>query len=90
MICPGCFRDVPDLIGPGTGLCPACYGVSAEELVPSHLAAHHPAGLKWSHAFFEVFAEDFAAFLCDLDELEDLDGIDAPAESPTFQGKPRF
>ena len=39
MICSSCLRNVPDLIGPHCDLCPACYGIDAEDFVPSlHVA----------------------------------------------------
>ena len=100
MICTGCYRDVPDLVGPAEDLCPECFGVAAEDLVPSMLAAYeHGHGFHGS--FWDDFAADFAEYIGESDESdeendwdslladfeEELDPFDGP---PSFRGKPRF
>ena len=100
MICPGCFRDVPDLVdGPEETLCPECLGISADELIPSlleSLAAIEEEEIRAHDDLGEVSAlsrhvddawEEEAQFLLDrLDELEPIED-DYP---PMFQGRPRF
>ena len=100
MICPGCLRDVPDLIdGPEETLCPECLGISADELIPSlleSLAAIEEEELETSDDPAEVSGlsrhaddawEEEASFLLErLDELEPIED-DYP---PMFGGRPRF
>ena len=100
MICPGCLRDVPDLIdGPEETLCPECLGISADELIPSlleslaaieeeELAPDDPGDLSGNLARHPDDAwEEEAQFLLErLDELEPIED-DYP---PMFGGRPRF
>jgi len=90
MICCGCLQNVPDLVGPEKDLCPECYGIVAEDLIPSLLAGWAEREGKKHEAFLRDFSEGFL----EADELE------APLEysaragnteaAPTFQGRPRF
>lgn len=92
MICSCCYRDVPDLVGPEHEVCPQCYGVSADDFVPSAFAAAEPCVSSHSD-FWKEFTSDFREYFeaaeaegdsCLPDELEFDD------EFPTFRGKPRF
>jgi hypothetical protein len=96
MICPGCLRDVPDLIdGPEETLCPECLGISADDLIPSLLeslaAMEEEEELATESQGPSRNADDAweeeASFLLDrLDELEPIED-DYP---PMFGGRPRF
>jgi hypothetical protein len=96
MFCFGCFRDVPDLVGPNEDLCPECHGISAEDFVPSLAAAGPQKAKAADDELIHRFAEDFADFLAELDDFEDLDDavdeldVEEPADFPTFRGRPRF
>jgi len=90
MICLGCFREVPDLVGPDTDLCPECHGLSAEDFVPSLAAAWPLEATAEDDDFFRELAEDFAALLAELDDSDDFGDLAGPANFPTFQGRPRF
>lgn len=98
MICSGCFREVPDLLGPGHDLCPECLGISSEDYLPAYHEQQFfgASGLEASHGdLWTQFAEDFADYLLGQ-EGEDLppgiglldEGDDDPI--PLFGGKPRF
>ena len=82
MHCPGCSRDVPDLIGPGRGLCPDCYGVIAEDLIPSLLA-------DLGHEL-EAEAEEALGGLALLDAAPGDDDEANQDFIPTFRGHRRF
>ena len=98
MLCPGCWKDVPDLIGPDDGLCPECYGIAAEELIPSLLKDWVSGAeeldeeapwesldrlLGWDE--LDIFG---GAHLSELSWLwEDQDDNETP---PPFLGRPRF
>jgi hypothetical protein len=101
MLCPGCLRDVPDLVGPHEDLCPECFGIAADVVIPSLLSAldEEPGDI--------VFEENddgtgtpFGARWSFLDEETDplfprslLDEAQEPRQDrclPTFQGRPRF
>jgi hypothetical protein len=93
MICSGCFREVPDLVGPHSDVCPECYGVAAEDLIPSLLSAEPVGG---GAALWEEFAEDLEAYLAcwesleAIDQLESLEAPDCAPGFPIFGGRPRF
>src|SRR5688572_25781048 len=66
MICPGCLRDVPDLVGPGEDLCPDCFGIDADVLYSSEI---QPSGIHaWGIHPWEEAEEGE-----DLDELDETD-----------------
>jgi hypothetical protein len=90
MICLGCLKDVPDLVGPEESLCPDCYGLVSEDLIPSLLAGWAESEGAKHEAFLQEFSEDFL----ETEELEDPCEYSACAgnldAAPTFQGRPRF
>jgi hypothetical protein len=91
MICSSCLRNVPDLIGPQHDLCPACFGVAAEDYVPSlHEPwceeSHDPAQLSLAEPWYledllDGLEAELAADLLDGDTLLD---------PPSFHGRRRF
>jgi len=91
MICSSCLRDVPDLTGPGHDVCPACYGVAADDYMPS---LHDP----WCsgdgegadlHLAEPWYLEDLLSGI-EADLTGDLDDGDSLLEPPSFGGRRRF
>ena len=101
MLCPGCLRDVPDLVGPHEDLCPECFGIAADVVIPSLLNAldEEPGDLVFEESD-DGTGTPFGARWSFLEEEIDpvfprslLEDIEEPQQDrcrPTFQGRPRF
>jgi hypothetical protein len=98
MICPGCLKDVPELIGPDQ-LCPCCLEEEAEFLLP-HILPEEWEDDPWAVTFPdspEGFWQDLEEECCE-DEPHWLSTKKAWTEPgdfeddrmPTFRGRPRF
>jgi hypothetical protein len=100
------LKDVPDLIGPHGGLCPECYGIAAEELIPSLLKDWQSGGedldeeapwesldRAWDWDELDIFGD--AGLACPLTHMGPLTDMGWLWEEeddfpPPFHGRRRF
>jgi hypothetical protein len=105
MLCPGCLRDVPDLVGPHEDLCPECFGIAADVVIPSLLSAledGEPGDILFEESEGWTGSASGAAWSYPEEEeieadplfprslLDDVLGPGEDRRRPTFRGRPRF
>jgi hypothetical protein len=100
MLCPGCLRDVPHLVGPHEDLCPECFGIAADVVIPSLLSALDEGEPDIFFEESDVGPGSAWSFLDEDEPVADplfpasLLGEDAERGDtrslPTFRGRPRF